>query len=125
MTEQEFLRVIDIAVAQWLQHREGLPLVPKPFDQALEAQCHANAESFVALHGGEVVHGFLIQRPHGWPTVWVMAHTAVRIDGGLVDVTLDQSQLRGLAFFAVAGPVSGFVDWAKRYPRETRPIPAA
>ncbi len=119
MTEEEFLIAVDAAVRRWGHDRTGQPLSCRTFAQAEPANCHANAESYAALHGGEVTRGFLTQRPH----VWVMPHSVVRIDEALIDVTLNPSQLRGIAFFTVDGPVDGFADWAKRYPRETRPIP--
>lgn len=123
MTEEEFLIAVDIAVKRWGNDRTGQPLLCRPFARAESANCHANADSYVALYGGDVTRGFLVQHPHGWTNVWVMPHSVVRVDETLIDVTLDPSQLRGIAFFAVDGPAEGFVDWAKRYPRETRPAP--
>lgn len=123
MTEQQFLAAVDEAVTRWFHDRGGESLSCIAFDQAVPAQCHANADAFVAQHGGEVVRGFLIQHPDGWPTVWVMAHSVVRTSDCLVDVTLEPAQLRGLAFFTVEGQVDGFTEWAKLRPRETRPVP--
>lgn len=123
MTEQEFLAAVNDAVKRWADDRSGERLIVQPFDQAHEAQCHTNAEAFRSQFGGEVVHGFLIQHPDSWPTVWVIAHSVVRGNAGLMDVTLNPLKLQGLGFFSIAGDTGDFVEWAKRYPRVTRPVP--
>lgn len=123
MTEEEFLAAVDMAVTRWGNDRPGQPLLCRHFAQSEPANCHANAESYAALYGGDMTRGFLVHHPLGWTTVWIMPHSVVRTEGGLIDITLNPSQLRGTAFFAIDGPADGFVDWAKRYPRETRPVP--
>lgn len=125
MTEPEFMAAVDVTVARWHQDRQGEPLTCVAFDGGVPAQCHANAAAYVAAQGGHVVHGFLVQHPHAWTMVWVMPHSVVRTDSGLVDVTLPADQLRGLGFFALAEDVNGFVELAQRFPRESRPIARA
>lgn len=125
MTEQEFFAAVDMAVARWHQDRQGEPLTCLPFDRAVPAHCHDNAEAYVAAHGGEVVHGFLVEHPHAWTMVWVMPHSVVRTADGLVDVTLNSEQLRLLSFFWVVGDSDGFQPLAMRFPRESRPIASA
>lgn len=125
MTEQEYMAAVDAAVTRWRQDRAGEPLTCLFYAEALPAHCHDNAATHVSRHGGQVVHGFLVQHPQDWPMVWVMAHSVVRADQGLMDITLKQADLAGLAFFEIDGDLAGFTEWAKRYPQESRPIVAA
>lgn len=122
MTESEYLTAVDGAVARWLLDRKGEPLAAKAFTQAESAQCHANADAYVIQHGDQVVRGFLMLHPDEWTVVWVMPHSVVRTAAGLVDVTLKSAELRGLAFFSIEGGPENFMDWAKRYPQESRSI---
>jgi hypothetical protein len=57
--------------------------------------------------------------------VWVMPHSVVSTDHGLVDVTLKASDLIGLAFYSIEGDPAEFTEWAKRHPQESRPIVSA
>ena len=123
MKEQEYMAVVDAVVARWHQDRQGEPLTCVAFDQAVPAQCHANADAYVAVHGGLVVRGFYVQHPQDWTMVWVTPHSVVRTDQGLIDVTLKPVELVGLAFFSIEGGPAGFIEWAKRHPRLTRPLP--
>ncbi|WP_159086356.1 hypothetical protein [Burkholderia mayonis] len=122
MTESEYLAAVNAAIARWLLDRKGEPLTAKAFAQAEPARCHANADAYVIQHGGQVVRGFLILHPHEWTVVWVMPHSVVRTATGLVDVTLKSAELRGLAFFSIEGDPERFIDWAKRYPQESRSV---
>lgn len=122
MTEQDFLAAVDAAVARWRLDRTGEPLTCQFFQGAVAAHCHDNAEAYVTQHGCEVVRGFLVQHPQDWPMVWVMPHSVVRTGLGLVDVTLKQTDLIGLGFFPIEGDPAEFKEWAKKYPRESRPI---
>lgn len=125
MTEQDFQAAVDAAVARWHRDRHGERLTSVTFASAQPAQCHGNAAAYVAQHGGEVVHGFLVQHPHAWTLVWVMPHSVVRTTSGLMDVTLREDQLQGLAFYPLDRDGMGFVELAKRFPRESRPIASA
>lgn len=122
MSEQEYEDAVGAVVARWHRDRRGEPLTSLAFDGAVPAQCHANAAAFVASHGGEVVHGFLVQHPQDWPMVWVIAHSVVRTEAGLADVTLPADQLRWLGFFPLFIAIEGFVELAQQFPRESRPI---
>jgi hypothetical protein len=122
MTELEYMTAVDAVVARWLHDRKGESLTSEIFAQAERAQCHANADAYVAQHGGQVVRGFLVQHPHAWTMVWVMPHSVVRTATGLADVTLANAELHGLAFFPIEGDPEGFKDWANQYPQETRSI---
>lgn len=122
MTEQEFHAAVDAAVARWHQDRQGDALRSRAFAASVPAHCHENAAAYVAEHGGEVVHGFMIQHPHAWTMVWVMPHSVVRTSEGLLDVTLTEEQRRGLGFFSLTGDVDGFSALAQRFPQESRPI---
>lgn len=119
MTEPEYMAAVNAAVTRWHLDRQGEPLSCVAFADAEHAHCHRNAEVYVAQHGGQVVRGFLVQHPHGWTMVWVMPHSVVRTEAGLVDVTLGKTELRGLAFFPIEGDPEAFTEWAKRYPRES------
>jgi hypothetical protein len=125
MTEQDFHAAVDAAVARWHQDHHGEPLTSVVFAEAQPAQCHANAAAYATRHGGEVLHGFLVQHPHAWPQVWVMPHSVVRTGQGLIDVTLSPDELRSLGFFALETAMTNFVDMAKRFPRESRPVATA
>jgi hypothetical protein len=122
MTELEYMAAVDTVVARWLQDHQGEPLKGETFAQAERAKCHTNAESYVAEHGDQIVRGFLVQHPHEWDSVWVMPHSVVRTAAGLIDVTLNNAELHGVAFFAIGGDPEGFKDWANQYPQETRSI---
>ncbi|MBM7129367.1 hypothetical protein [Dyella mobilis] len=113
-------------VSRWRENRAGLPLVSVPFPDAQEAQCHANAERYVALHGGEVVRGWLIQHPDSWPQVYVRTHSVVRrLDGSasLVDPTLAARDLRGQAFFDHVGDAEVFDAIKLAYAELLLPLP--
>jgi hypothetical protein len=125
MTDAEFQQAVTTSVASWATQRLGTPLRPVPFSDAIESKCHDNAASYVALHGGEVVHGFLILRPANWPTVYVYAHSVVRTtEGEMVDPSLTVEKLRAHAFFPLQAEVADFKASALRHPQETRPVPS-
>jgi len=121
MTEEEFLASVDAVVKRWLDDRNGELLTCLTFKDAEPAKCHTNAEAYVAQHGSRVVRGFLVQHPHAWTIVWVMPHSVVRTDQGMVDVTLTMTELQGLAFFPIEGDPEAFKEWAMRHPQESRP----
>lgn len=123
MTEQEYMAAVDAAVARWHQDRKGEPLTCVAFDQAVPAHCHENAAAYVAQHGGEVVRGFYVQHPQDWTMVWAIAHSVVRTDHWLIDITLAPADTVGLEFFPIDGDPAGFIEWAKRHPRLTRLLP--
>ncbi|HET7371010.1 MAG TPA: hypothetical protein VFK45_09255 [Gammaproteobacteria bacterium] len=124
MTEGEFFAAMDAAVLRWTANRTGEVFGVRHFDQAKENDCHANAEKYASLNGGIVVRGFLIQPLDGWAFVWVISHSVVRTNQGLEDVTLAASQLRGgLTFFSIEPMTEGYLEWARKYPRERRPVP--
>lgn len=122
MKEPEYLAAVNAVVARWLHDHAGEPLTAEAFGRAERAQCHSNADAYVAQHGGLVVRGFLVQHPHDWSIVLVMPHSVVRTATGLVDVTLTNAELESVAFFSIEGDPEGFKEWAKRYPQERRPI---
>jgi hypothetical protein len=125
MDERDFQAAVDAVVARWHQDHCGTRPTCVPFAEAKPAQCHDNAVAYVAQHGGEVVHGFLVQHPSNWTMVWVMAHSVVWTGSELIDVTLTAAQLRGLSFFILDGSAGDFAVLAKRFPRENRPVAAA
>lgn len=125
MTDVEFQQAVTAAVTSWANERAGSPFRPVSFPDSTEAKCHDNAAAYAALHGGEVVHGFLILRPANWPTVCVYAHSVVRAIGGeLIDSSLTIEKLRGHTFFPLQAPVADFKAAALRHPQETRPVPS-
>lgn len=122
MSEQAYKASVDAAVARWRQDRRGVPMTCLAFDAAVPGHCHENAAAYVAKHGGEVVRGFLVMHPDGWRMVWVMPHSVVRTETGLVDVTLPADQLRWLGFYPLLDAIDGFEKLAQQFTRESRPI---
>lgn len=107
--------VINEVVARWQASPSGLVVRHVSFPCAREADCHANAAAYVAEHGGEVVHGFLLHQGVSW-LVYVRAHSVVRLgDGDLVDPTLTDLARNGHAYLEHIGPADLFLNNAKAW----------
>jgi hypothetical protein len=107
--------VINEVVARWQASPSGSAVRQVPFPCFREAECHENAAAYVAEHGGQVVHGFLLHQGDSW-LVYVRAHSVVRLgDGDLVDPTLTDLARTGHAYLEHIGPADLFLNNAKAW----------
>lgn len=109
------IAVASDVIARWRINRDGIPVQSVFFTAAEESRCHDNAAAYAAIHGGEVVPGFLVEHPMGADWVYVRAHSVVRQNGALVDPTLDSDQLRGHVFLEHNGALDEFQQNIKRW----------